>query len=159
MTAWALAKASGAKLVSNVADLWPEAIVEAGVMDKDSLATRTLEKLELWLYGNSDLITAQSDGFIEKIHARSPGIPTALYPNGVDLNVFVAGPPDEALRDRFDLKGRFVVGYAGVLGIAQGMSQIIDAAELILAISGLITDVDGRRLNLVVPVAFSSIAA
>jgi glycosyltransferase involved in cell wall biosynthesis len=53
-----------------------------------------------------------------------------LYiPNGAELALFGPGEADEALRAALGWSGRFVALYTGAHGLANGLDQLIDAAE------------------------------
>lgn len=119
------------KCVMNVSDLWPESAVAMELVSKDGLATRMAEKLEMWLYRNSDAVTGQTNGIVESIAARVPGVPVHLFPNGVDLKMFRPGDSQKELAIEFDISGKFVVGYGGIMGYAQALDQVLGAAALL----------------------------
>jgi glycosyltransferase involved in cell wall biosynthesis len=127
--AWLLGRLKGARCVMNVSDLWPESAVTLGLVSPDGLATRLAEKLEMWLYRHSDAVTGQTEGICGSISQRCPSVPVQLFPNGVDLAMFQPRPRDEAVAERFGLAGRFVVGYGGIIGYAQALGQILEAAR------------------------------
>jgi glycosyltransferase involved in cell wall biosynthesis len=78
------------------------------------------------------LVTGQTVGIIEDIRRRFPDKKVLLFPNGVDVGAF-AGPLDRAgVRQEFAwAEGVFVIGYTGVLGHAQALGQVLDAAKLL----------------------------
>jgi len=127
----ALAVLKRAKCVMNVSDLWPESAVALGMVSKDGLATRMSEKLEEWLYRNSHAVTGQTEGIVESIRSRTPGLGVHLFPNGVDLAMFAPKAPEPELMARFELEGKFVVGYGGIMGFAQALEQVLHAAALL----------------------------
>ena len=128
-----LAKRLGAMLVTNVSDLWPRSVLELGMMSRGPLYWAA-ERLESWMYRGSDLITAQTQGIADDIKSRFPGKPVALFPNGVDLSAYSKSVDREAVRARFGWKaGTWVLGYTGVLGHAQALGQVLDAARRIQA--------------------------
>jgi glycosyltransferase involved in cell wall biosynthesis len=123
-----LARRWQARLVVNVADLWPRTAVELGMI-KPGPALWAAERLEAWMYRRADLVTGQTEGIIRDIAGRFPGKPTALYPNGVDLDAFGGPFLRDAVRAEFGwAPDCFVAGYAGVLGHAQGLDIVLDAA-------------------------------
>lgn len=111
--------------VFNVSDLWPESAIRMGVI-KPGLATRLAESLELALYRDAAGVTGQSSEIISSVRTRVPSAVTALITNGVDPNRF-SHPPDEHART---LVGEGpVFTFAGLLGYAQGIEQILDLAK------------------------------
>lgn len=126
-----LARRLGAQLVTNVSDLWPRSAVELGMVSP-GLALWAAGRLEAWMYRRSALVTGQTEGILEDIRRRFPDKEVLLFPNGVDLGAF-AGPTDRAgVRQEFGWsEGLFVIGYTGVLGHAQALGQVLDAARLL----------------------------
>lgn len=110
--------------VLNVSDLWPQSAIEMGVV-KPGLATRLAERLELSLYRNAAGVTGQSEEIVESVAARS-GAPVEVITNGVEPGRF--GQTDEAARELIGPEPGPVFLYAGLLGLAQGLDQILDAA-------------------------------
>lgn len=129
--AWLLAKLKRARCVMNVSDLWPESAVALGMVRADSRGVKMSEKLERWLYRHSDAVTGQTEGIVESIRRRTPGLRVQLFPNGVDLGMFSPAAGDAAAAKKLGLEGRFVVGYGGIIGYAQALGQVLDAAELL----------------------------
>ncbi|MFL6203623.1 MAG: glycosyltransferase family 4 protein [Thermoanaerobaculia bacterium] len=111
--------------VLNVSDLWPQSAIEMGVV-KPGLATRLAERLELSLYRHAAGVTGQSEEIVESVAARSPGTPVEVITNGVEPARF--GQADAAARELIGPEPGPVFLYAGLLGWAQGLDQILDAA-------------------------------
>jgi glycosyltransferase involved in cell wall biosynthesis len=113
--------------VFNVSDLWPESAIRMGVI-APGLATKMAERLELGLYRKAAAVTGQSTGIIDSVRARSGATRTAVITNGVDPSRF--GPQTVTPEARAlvgDAPGP-VFTYAGLLGYAQGLDQILDLA-------------------------------
>lgn len=126
-----LARALGARLVTNVSDLWPRSVVELGML-RPGPALWAAERLEAWTYGRSALITAQTEGIAEDIRRRFPGSSVALFPNGVALDAYGGSLDRDGVRREFGWdEDLFVVGYTGLLGHAQALDQVLDAARLV----------------------------
>lgn len=125
-----LSKLRRSKMVFNVSDLWPESVVSLGML-RSKLLVRIATALEEFIYRRSDLITGQTQGIVDKISARMPAIPVALVTNGVDVNTFSIDLNVARDRIRRDLgvEGAFVVGYAGLHGMAQGLDTLLQAAD------------------------------
>lgn len=110
--------------VLNVSDLWPQSAIEMGVV-QPGLATRLAERLELSLYRDAAGVTGQSEEIVESVAARS-GAPVEVITNGVEPGRF--GRTDGAARELIGPEPGPVFLYAGLLGLAQGLDQILDAA-------------------------------
>jgi len=131
-SAWVLARALHARLVFNVSDVWPETAVALGFFERDNPMVRAAYRLEAWLYRHSDLVTGTSQGILDDIQGRFPGVATALIPNGVDTTLFRPGGGDDDVRARFGLRpDQVAFVYAGLHGYAQGLEQVVEAARLL----------------------------
>lgn len=114
--------------VFNVSDLWPDSAIRMGVV-KPGLATQLAERLELSFYRHAAGVTGQSDEIVESVRRRSPSTHAMVITNGVD--------PERFGRDKVDAAARALVGpepgpvfmFAGLLGLAQGLEQILDLAD------------------------------
>ncbi|WP_339060562.1 glycosyltransferase family 4 protein [Tepidibacillus marianensis] len=124
-----LSKLKRAKFIFNVSDLWPESAVKLGVLN-----SRSLIKLSTWLeefsYRKSSLITGQTQGIIDDIERRGFKN-TFLLTNGTDTNFFSRMNRSEELRKEWNIPDKFAVVYAGIIGIAQGLDIILEAANLV----------------------------
>ena len=126
---WAVGAIHRRPFVFELGDLWPASIVAVGAM-RPSRVLRLLERLELFLYRRSRAIVALTDSFKKNLVGRgiSPDKITVVI-NGVDLPRYHPRPRDQELADDWGLTGKFVVGYIGTLGMAHGLSNVLDAAE------------------------------
>lgn len=124
-----LARLKRVPFVLEVRDLWPASIVDVGAMRAGSAPVRVLEAAERFLYRHADHIVVVTDSFVDAIAAH--GIPRekiSVVKNGVDLEMFRPGPPDDAVRARLGLRGKFVAAYIGTHGMAHGLGTVLDAA-------------------------------
>ena len=122
-----LAAAKRKPWVFEVRDLWPDSIVSVGVM-KDNAFIRTLQLLEHHLYRRATRVVAVSGGIRDRLIAR--GVPPekiGVVPNGVDLQRLAASD-GQRVREALELHGKFVVGYVGTHGMAQGLEVVVRAA-------------------------------
>lgn len=132
-----LAKRWRCPYVLNVSDLWPQSAIEMGVV-QPGLATRLAERLELSLYRHAAGVTGQSEEIVESIVARSEGTPAEVITNGVDPSRFGPEQADDGARALIGPEPGPVFLYAGLLGLAQGLDQILGVA------ASLPDDVPGR---------------
>jgi colanic acid biosynthesis glycosyl transferase WcaI len=116
--------------VFEVRDLWPESIVAVGALPADHWVVRGLEKVETYLYGVARKIVVVTDSFQDRLVDR--GIPRdkiAVIKNGVDLGRFTPRDRNTLLRGRLGYEDKFVVSYAGTLGMAHGLDAVLDVAR------------------------------
>lgn len=119
------------KLIFNVADLWPESVVELGMVRKNGIVARIAYWLEELCYQGAWLITGQSKSIVENIRKRFPGRPVFHLSNGVDTTSFSPGRRTKMARALLGPDEQFVAVYAGLHGHAQGLSQILEAARVL----------------------------
>jgi len=124
-----LARKKKAKLIFNVSDLWPESAEKLGVVT-NKLLLKLAYDLEEKLYKKSSLVTGQTQGICVNINQRYPNVKTYWLPNGVDLNYY---NPENITSINWREKNNFEVDdfiflYAGIIGIAQGLDIILNAA-------------------------------
>ena len=129
MTAYFLKKIKGAKLIFNVSDLWPESAEELGLVT-NKFFLRSATKLEEFLYRNSDLISGQTQGIVKNISTRFPDKKVFWLPNGVDLSYYNTNNTTSNWRLVNKIsKDDFILLYAGIIGHAQGLEVLINAAD------------------------------
>ena len=71
------------------------------------------------------IMTPSATQFIGELTLRT------LSMNPVAVEMFAPAEPDPALAERFGLDGKFVLGYGGIIGYAQALGQVLDAAEML----------------------------
>ncbi|MBL4658016.1 MAG: glycosyltransferase family 4 protein [Flavobacteriales bacterium] len=122
-----LSLAKGANMVFNVSDLWPESAVKLGVV-KNPLAISMATWLEELCYRNSALITGQTKGITDHIAERFPNKKTYWLRNGSNSDLF-NHELDKSWRAENDFDEEdFILLYAGIIGLAQGLEVILEAA-------------------------------
>jgi glycosyltransferase involved in cell wall biosynthesis/ribosomal protein S18 acetylase RimI-like enzyme len=126
-----ISKIKGSKLIFNVSDLWPESAEKLNIISNRSLL-KTAYSLERWIYNNAYLISGQTKGIVRDIKSRFPHKNVVWVPNGVDFDLFTNDFPQKDWRQVLGLEeDDFLVVYAGIIGHAQGLEVILQAAELL----------------------------
>ncbi len=132
ITALLLKKLKGAKLIFNVSDLWPESAEKLGIVTNKFLL-HVSTKLEETLYRNSEFISCQTQGIVNDIHNRFPDKKIFWLKNGIDTNQF-AGSDNNINQNSWRKENGFkvtdfIIIYAGIIGHAQGLEVILNAAN------------------------------
>ncbi len=131
ITALLLKWIKSSKLVFNVSDLWPESAEKLNIIN-NRLLLNTSYALERVLYKNANLVSGQTQGIIDNINHRYPNTPLHLLRNGIDIHQFSATGNREVFRRQHQFKADdFVITYAGIIGHAQGLDILLDAALLL----------------------------
>lgn len=127
---WIAAELWNVPLVFNVADLWPDSVRDLGVM-RDGLLVDLAYRLERWIYRNSTIVTAVTDGIRDTLlkSKKLPPEKVLFLPNGVDTTLLRPSPPDQALKNKLGLIGKKIILYAGNHGYAGAVETILYAAQ------------------------------
>ena len=115
--------------VMNVQDLFPQSAIDLGVL-KPGMVSAWLRRIERFIYRQAAHITVHSEGNRAAIEAT--GVPAAkisVLPNWVDTDELRPGHRKNAFSHAYGLDGKFVVSFAGVLGISLGIQIVAEAAD------------------------------
>lgn len=126
-----------AKLIFNVSDLWPESAVQLGLVQKGSLVHQLSSWLEKRCYQRAWLVTGQSKEILRDIQARFPNKRTYYLSNGVDVEKFSGNHSRDGTSYHLNASNGCVALYAGLHGLAQGLDQLILAADMLRGEPGL----------------------
>lgn len=118
--------------VFEVRDLWPESAVALGELS-GKRAIKAAEALEWLLYRRAARVVAVTQGIYDRLSERRVECnKLALVPNGANTEHFrFSAEGRAAVRTQLGLHGKFVVMYAGIHGIAQGLETLLDAASIL----------------------------
>ena len=121
-----LSRIKGARFVLEIRDLWPQTAVELGEL-KNERFIRWSEKLEMFYYRKADCIVAVTKGIYQNLVNRVGADKVRLIPNGANTDLFYYR--GDAVKQKLGLHDKFVVLYAGIFGIAQGMEQLCELVQ------------------------------
>jgi glycosyltransferase involved in cell wall biosynthesis len=128
ISGFVLSRLKRARWVFNVSDLWPESAVVLGVLGGGPL-TRIAYRLEGFCYRHSWRVSCQSREIRESIDRRFPEVGTLPFFNGVDTERFSPERRSDGVRRELISGTGSVALYAGLHGIAQGLDQLLAAAD------------------------------
>jgi len=125
LAAWRLARRFRVPFLFEVRDLWPETIVEMGVLSRRNLVTRLLYFLERFLYARTCKIISLLPDIAEYLERIGRGAKSVtVIPNGVDVEAFACPPAAIGT-------GVVRLVYAGAHGPANGLEHVLEAANLL----------------------------
>jgi glycosyltransferase involved in cell wall biosynthesis len=135
VTAYILSFFKRIPYVFEVRDLWPESAIDTGV-----LTNKLIIKLAFWvegfLYKNASLINVLTPAF--KTHLinikKVKGEKILFIPNAADFSLsdnLLANFDASQMRSEMGWQDKFIVTYVGAHGVANGLHQVLDAAELL----------------------------
>lgn len=117
--------------VFEVRDLWPEALVNVGVL-KNPAAIWWLRRMAKKIYAGANHIIALSPGIKDGIvRAGVPAGKVTVIPNASDLDLFRPDVDGSAQRKRLGLGNKFAAIYFGAMGTANGLDYVIEAARIL----------------------------
>ena len=125
-------------VIYNAQDLFPEAYLASREL-REGWISRAMSRLATRIYRAADRITVITDSFAEAIAVR--GIArekVVVIPNFVDTTAVKPLPRDNSFCRRHGLDNRFVIMYAGNIGYTHGAEMLVDAAEKLAGIPGLL---------------------
>ena len=110
----------------NIQDLWPDTLRATGMINSERVL-KLVGTVAKRVYRHATMLVPQSPGFMQRL--REAGVPDAkqqLIYNWCDEAALSrapewVGPPE--------LDGKFTVTFAGTMGGAQGLHNVLDAAE------------------------------
>ena len=143
LTGWAIAKRRRAPLVFNVQDVYPDVAIELGVLTNPRLvaATRRLERL---CYARADAVTVLGEDLKANILPRvDDPSKVRVIPNFVDTHWIHPAEHDNAYRRQYGLSDKFVVMYAGNVGLSQSLDLVVDAAAALAHEQDIVFVVNG----------------
>ena len=123
-----IARARNAAYVFNIQDVFPDVVIELGVLSNPKLikAARALERR---CYRLADAVTVLSDDLRDNIAGRvDDPAKVRVIPNFVDTDLIVPGPHENPYRVEFGLQGKTVVMYAGNVGFSQSLDLVFSAS-------------------------------
>ena len=131
-----LARDLSVPLAFEVRDIWPLTLCELGGYSESHPFIRLLQWIEDRAYKNSDFVLSNLKNSYE--HMQSRGMKPekfAWVPNGfLKEEVESAQPLEQSTLNQIP-KDKFIVGYAGTLGIANALDSFIRAANKLKAYS------------------------
>jgi colanic acid biosynthesis glycosyl transferase WcaI len=126
--AWILSRLRGFPFTIEIQDMWPENLRSTGMLRNES-ALRFIGSLARWVYSKAAFVRVISPGF--RLNLLSKGVPDEkirVISNWVDTDYYRPVAKSPELLDKFGMRGRFNILYAGTIGLAQGLEVVLDAA-------------------------------
>ncbi len=128
LSAWTVAALRRRPLLLEIRDLWPEFAIDMGLLNNPLLIGLS-RRLERFLYAKATHLLVNSPAYLEYLVNKGvPASKISLIPNGVDPTIFHPDADGATVRRVLGLEGKFVVTYAGALGVANDLPTLLRAA-------------------------------
>lgn len=132
-------------------DVYPDVLFASGVAKSDSVMGRTLQRLFSWAYKRARRVVTLGSFMQRRIGAKGVDLSRMVtISNWATGDVRPVVGPDNPLRDRWDLRHRFVVLYSGNLGVGHEFATFLGGVRLAAASDARISVVfigSGSRLD------------
>ena len=131
LPAYVLSRLWRVPFVYQIQDMWPETLRATGMLT-NKFIVRTVGLFAKWVYSKADALCVISPGF--RVNLIEKGVPPSkvhVIPNWVDPESYYAADPDPDLAAKTGLDDRFNVMFAGIVGEAQGLEVMLEAAEML----------------------------
>lgn len=134
ITAYFLSLVKRIPFVFEVRDLWPESAIDTGVL-QNKWIIRFAYWFETFIYRKAKLINVLTPAFKAKLIEK--GVPEnkiIFIPNAADFSLAQAVQQNfnaDEFKQELGLQGKFVITYVGAHGVANHLTQLLDAAELL----------------------------
>lgn len=117
------ARLTARPFILDIRDLWPDVMLEMGILSHRSIVYKTLKRIESFTYGQAKKITVNSPAFIDYV-TEYCGKKPFLVTNGLDNLFFeTLGQVEEPPKDP-----PYVITYAGNIGAAQDLMPVLRVA-------------------------------
>lgn len=129
VSAWLIAAIRRRPLVLEIRDLWPEFAIDIGLLKNPALIWLA-RRLETFLYRRASHFIVNSPAYVD--YLVSKGIDEnriSFIANGVEPGMFKIVASDDSIRKEYGLYGKFIVTYAGAIGMANDLDTLLDAAH------------------------------
>jgi colanic acid biosynthesis glycosyl transferase WcaI len=137
LSAWLLGLLRRVPFLYNVQEIYPDVAVSLGLLHNPT-AIRLLQGLERFIYRRAAAITVISEWFRRTLHTKGvPDEQLTVIPNFVDTHFMQPGPKANPFAHTHDLVDKFVVLYAGNIGLTQGLETILAAARRLVDLPDL----------------------
>ena len=125
-----------AKLICEIRDIWPLTLIEEGGYSKYHPFSIFLSLIEKYGYRKSDIVVGTMPNLKEHVHniLKSKYLPVYCIPFGLEvdeykLNLKSLKNDQDLFKLKEKLTGKFTIGYAGSIGLSNGLDTIINLIE------------------------------
>ena len=129
-----LKKLYGSKLIFEIRDIWPLTLVEEGGYRKSNPFIMLLGLIEKYGYSKADIIVGTMPNLAEHVkHVVKTEKRVECIPFGLDDQTILSSPSDviqTSLINTYIPRDKFVVCYAGSIGLTNALETLFKCAEL-----------------------------
>lgn len=129
--AWIVSLFKHCPVIYNVQDMYPDMAEKMGIV-KSGILLGAMKIIERIVYRICDKVLLLSEGMRGNIIGKGVSSKkTEVIPNFIDSEYIAPFPNENRFSKRWGLNDRFVVMYAGNIGLPHGTEIIIEAADIL----------------------------
>lgn len=129
VVAWLLGFIRKTPFVYNVQEIHPDALIDAGVL-RNPVIIWLMRMLERFVYARARTVVVISPLFKETLQQKGvTAQKIEVVPNFVDVEDIMPLGKENPFSIKHSLEDKFVVLYAGNIGLSQDMNSLLDSAE------------------------------
>lgn len=131
LSAWLVAVLRRRPFLLEIRDLWPEFAIGMGVLTNPVLIVGA-RLLESFLYAQATHLLVNSPAYRDYLIKKGIRVDKiTLIANGVDPSMFNSEDQGLHIRSTLHVDDKFVITYAGAIGLANDIPTILNAAEIL----------------------------
>jgi len=133
ISGWLISKRFQSPFIYNVQDIYPDIAIRLGVLKNPRLIS-LFQRMERFVYRKAKVVSVISEGFRRNLLAKGvPDEKIAVIPNFVDTEFIKPFPRRNDFSRSQNLDDRFVVLFAGNVGLSQDLGTVLAAAEQLVS--------------------------
>jgi glycosyltransferase involved in cell wall biosynthesis len=138
LSTWMVAAIRRRPLLLEIRDLWPQFAIELGVLRNRGLIAMA-RRVEEFLYCHADHIVVNSPAYRDYLLGQGVSAEKiSVIANGVDPSMYSPDDDGSAVRGERGWNGKFIVMYAGALGLANDVDLLLRAADRLKSHSDIV---------------------
>lgn len=115
--------------IFNIQDMYPDVAIRLGLF-KSKAIVGIFKAMERFVYKRAEAITVLSEGFQRNLREKGvPGDKISVIPNFVDIGFVTPQPRHNAFSAEHGWNDKFVVLFAGNVGMSQGLEMVLETAQ------------------------------
>jgi PEP-CTERM/exosortase A-associated glycosyltransferase len=133
LAALRIAQESGIPFIYEARALWEDTAVDMQKFTEKSIKYKISRYLETRLFKRADTVIAICDNLKQEISSRIGTNHIYVVPNGVNTQEFIPKEKSGELINKYNLKGKTIVGFIGKFFRYEGLDILLKSIPLILA--------------------------
>jgi colanic acid biosynthesis glycosyl transferase WcaI len=131
INAWVLSRLLKSRYVYNVQEIYPDYAISMGAI-RNKVLIRLLYKLESFTYAKAAAVTVIAPNMGKQLALKGvPNNKLVIIPNFADEDIMSPLPKDNHFSRQFGVYNKFMISYAGNMGVGQDLEKFIECAALL----------------------------